>query len=79
MKKIIAISTLAVLALAMLLPVANQVNLASVTFTPSAQGGRLPSPPPPGSGGVIASIAVASSAQGGRLPSPPPPGSGGLV
>jgi hypothetical protein len=52
MKKLIAVSTLAALALAMLLPVANQVNLASSAYTLSAQGGRLPSPPPPGSGGL---------------------------
>jgi hypothetical protein len=48
MTKLVALSTLAVLALAMLLPVANQVNLASTAYTPSAQGGRVPLPPGPG-------------------------------
>jgi hypothetical protein len=48
MKKLMAIAGLAVLSLAMLLPVANQVNLASAGDTPSAQGGRVPVPPGPG-------------------------------
>lgn len=53
MKKVIALSTLAVLALAMLLPVANQVNSTPINQAQFAQGGRLPSPPPPGSGGLV--------------------------
>jgi hypothetical protein len=50
MKKIIAVSSLAVLALAMLLPVASQVNAASVNHPVFAQGGN-PVPPGGGSGG----------------------------
>jgi hypothetical protein len=50
MKKIIAVSSLAVLSLVMLLPVANQVNAASVNHPVFAQGGN-PMPPAPGSGG----------------------------
>ena len=49
MKKIISVSCLAVLALTMLLPVARQVNAASVNHSPLPQGG-LPVPPPPGGG-----------------------------
>jgi hypothetical protein len=48
MKKIIAVSSLAVLALAMLLPVARQVNAASVNHSVLRQGGT---PIPPGHGG----------------------------
>jgi hypothetical protein len=50
MKKIIAVSSLAVLALAMLLPVARQVNAASVDQSVFAQGGN-PMPKGPGGGG----------------------------
>jgi hypothetical protein len=49
MKKIIALSSLTVLALTMLLPVARVVNAASVTHHTFTQG-PFP-PPPPGSGG----------------------------
>ncbi|MGD0909127.1 MAG: hypothetical protein ABSA96_16215 [Candidatus Acidiferrales bacterium] len=51
MKKIIATSFLAVLALTMLLPVARQVNAASVNHSLSAQGQPFPPPPPPPGGG----------------------------
>jgi hypothetical protein len=62
MKKIISASFLAALALTMLLPVARQVNAASVNQSILRQGG---SPTPPGGGGHF---------QGG---SPTPPGGGG--
>jgi len=48
MKKIIAVSSLAVLTFTMLLPVASQVNAASVNHSIFGQGGKLPAPPPPG-------------------------------
>ena len=62
MKKGIAVSSSAVLAFAMLLPVARQVNAASVYQPVFAQGGKLPTPPGPG------------GFQGGKLPTPPGPG-----
>jgi hypothetical protein len=46
MKKVMSASFLTVLAVTMLLPVARQVNAASVNHSLSAQGG-LPFPPPP--------------------------------
>ncbi len=49
MKKIITASALAVLALTMLLPVARQVNAASVNQTSLRQGPPFP-PVPPGGG-----------------------------
>ncbi len=49
MKKIITMSFLAVLAATMLLPVAHQVNAASVNHSTTLQGGPPP-PPPPGGG-----------------------------
>ena len=52
MKKIAAISSLALLALTMLLPVARSVNAATVNHTVFAQeGAPMPPPPPPGGGG----------------------------
>jgi hypothetical protein len=53
MKKIITVSCLTVLAVTMLLPVAHQVNAASVSHSASFQGGGPfpPPPPPPGGGG----------------------------
>ena len=48
MKKIIAVSCLTVLAVTMLLPVARQVNAASVNHPASVQA--APPPPPPGGG-----------------------------
>lgn len=48
MKKIIAVSCLTVLAATMLLPVARQVNAASVNHSAFSQG---PLPPPPPGGG----------------------------
>jgi hypothetical protein len=48
MKKIIAVSFLTVLTATMLLPVARQVNAASVNHSASLQG--APPPPPPGGG-----------------------------
>jgi hypothetical protein len=50
MKKLIAVSSLAVLAFAMLLPAATQVNAAPAN-RPIFSQGRLPAPPPPGPGG----------------------------
>jgi hypothetical protein len=49
MKKIITASFLAVFALTMLLPVARQVNAASVNHPTSLQGPPMP-PIPPGGG-----------------------------
>jgi hypothetical protein len=52
MKKIMSVSFLTVLAVTMLLPVARQVNAASVNHSVPAQGGMpMPPPPPPGGGG----------------------------
>jgi hypothetical protein len=51
MKKIMTMSFLTVLAVTMLLPVASQVNAASVNHTPAFQGGPMPPPPPPPGGG----------------------------
>jgi hypothetical protein len=48
MKKIIAVSSLAVLALTMLIPIARQVNTALVNHPLQAQS--FPPPPPPGGG-----------------------------
>lgn len=48
MKKIIAVSCVAVFALTMLLPVARPVNAASVNHSAFSQG---PLPPPPPGGG----------------------------
>jgi hypothetical protein len=48
MRKMIAVSCLTVLALAMLLPVARQVNAALVNHPGWSQG---PGPPPPPGGG----------------------------
>ena len=50
MKKIMAVSFLTVLAVTMLLPVARQVNAASVNHLTSLQGPPPPPPPPPGGG-----------------------------
>lgn len=50
MKKIVAVSCLAVLAITMLLPVAHAVNAATVNHPPLMQGLPMP-PPPPGGGG----------------------------
>jgi len=63
MKKIISTSFLAVLSLAMLLPVARQVNAASVNHSIPRQGSN---PIPPGGGG--------GHFQGSN---PIPPGGGG--
>jgi hypothetical protein len=49
MRKMIAVSCLTVLAVTMLLPVARQVNAASVNHPVFGQG-PVP-PPPPGGGG----------------------------
>jgi|GEM_PF-5470248 len=49
MKIMIAVASLTVLAFAMLLPVASQVNAASVN-RPIFSQGRAPMPPPPGPG-----------------------------
>ena len=68
MKKLIVILSLAALSLTMLLPVARQVNAASVNQSVFAQGGS-PNPPGQGSGG-------GHFAQGGS-PNPPGQGSGG--
>jgi hypothetical protein len=67
MKKIITASVLAVLALAMLLPVAGQVNASSVNDPIAHQG--VPIPPSGGGGGHI------MLRQG--VPIPPSGGSGG--
>jgi len=79
MKKIMFATSLAAIALAMLLSVTNQVNATRVNHAIFAQGGKLPSPPPSGPGGFTASIHDSGFAQGGKLPSPPPSGPGGLV
>jgi hypothetical protein len=63
MKKIISASFLAALTFTMLLPVARQVNAASVNHSILRQGGN---PTPPGGGG--------GHFQGGN---PTPPGGGG--
>jgi hypothetical protein len=65
MKKIITASILAVLALAMLLPVAGPVNAASVNHSILRQG--TPLPPGSGSGGGHVML---------RQGTPLPPGSG---
>jgi hypothetical protein len=66
MKKLIAVSSSAALALVMLLPVARQVNASTVNHSVFGQGGQLPGPTG-GSGGHF---------QGGQLPGPTG-GSGG--
>jgi hypothetical protein len=74
MKKIISVSTLTVLTVAMLLPVARQVNAASVNHSVFGQGGN-PKPPAPGTGGGY-TINHSLFGQGGN-PKPPAPGTGG--
>jgi hypothetical protein len=69
MKKIIAVSSLAVLALTMLLPVARPVNAASVNDSVLRQSGN-PIPPGHGGGGKVHSILRQSG-------NPIPPGHGG--
>jgi hypothetical protein len=75
MKTIIAASSCAVLALGMLLPIARQVNAASVNLPVFGQGGNPKSPAPPGGGGFTISESVFG--QGGNPKSPAPPGGGG--
>ena len=79
MKKIMFATSLAAIALAMLLSDANQVNAAMMNHVQFAQGGKLPSPTPGGPGGFTASINYSGFAQGGKLPSPTPGGPGGLA
>jgi len=51
MKRISVVSCLIALAVMMLLPIASQVNTASVNQPTWAQGGPVPEPPPGGGGG----------------------------
>jgi hypothetical protein len=71
MKNNIAVTSSAVLALMMLLPIAKQVNATSVNQQVFGQGGN-PSPKAPGTGGG----GFAIFGQGGN-PSPKAPGTGG--
>jgi hypothetical protein len=75
MKKLITATSCAALALGMLLPVARQVNAASVNLSVFGQGGNPKPPAPPGGGGFTITSSVFG--QGGNPKPPAPPGGGG--
>ena len=76
MKKIIGASFLAALTLTMLLPVARQVNAASVNQSVLRQGSN---PTPPGGGGHLQGSNPTPPGGGGHCQgsNPTPPGGGG--
>lgn len=66
---------LVIAAILMLLPLGFHVNNATLNPNVMADGSG-PTPPPPGSGNLVAPLTFIADGSG---PTPPPPGSGNLV